>query len=198
MMNVKYKKSKNFLSEFRRKIYGTEGFTLSETLMTVVLIGLVTAAMAAGIAAAQRVYKRISLKADAQTLLATTVSALTEDLASASEWDPDDQTFYSSHRGYEMSYVEGSDSKGKNEIKIQPYIQKQAAGAPISLLPERVQTKSLYAKIKGTDEKGTIKQEDCADGTHYFRLTVEVWSTESSYQNPIESEEICIHNHVKD
>ena len=71
----------------RNKIHSEEGFTLSETLMTVVLIGLITMAMAGGIAAAKNVYQRISLRADAQTLLATTVSAVTEDLSSVSSCD---------------------------------------------------------------------------------------------------------------
>ena len=71
----------------RDKIHSEEGFTLSETLMTVVLIGLITMAMAGGIVAAKNVYQRISLRADAQTLLATTVSVVTEDLSSVSSCD---------------------------------------------------------------------------------------------------------------
>ena len=47
----------------RDKIHSEEGFTLSETLMTVVLIGLITMAMAGGIVAAKNVYQRISLRA---------------------------------------------------------------------------------------------------------------------------------------
>ena len=79
--------NKRLIREMRRKLHNTNGFTLSETLMTVVLIGLVTMAMAGGIVAARNVYQRISLRADAQTLLATTVSAVTEDLSSVSSCD---------------------------------------------------------------------------------------------------------------
>ena len=112
----------------RDKIHSEEGFTLSETLMTVVLIGLITMAMAGGIVAAKNVYQRISLRADAQTLLATTVSAVTEDLSSVSACDAlqssgSSQTeavliengtpvgsnafFYAESRGYRMQYQNG-------------------------------------------------------------------------------------------
>ncbi len=109
----------------RDKIHSEEGFTLSETLMTVVLIGLITMAMAGGIVAAKNVYQRISLRADAQTLLATTVSAVTEDLSSVSSCDAlpssgssqqevtliqsgcpveSNAFFYAESRGYRMQY----------------------------------------------------------------------------------------------
>lgn len=96
--------------------------------MTVVLIGLITMAMAGGIVAAKNVYQRISLRADAQTLLATTVSAVTEDLSSVSSCDALQSSgssqqavtliekgkpvepaafFYAESRGYRMQYRNG-------------------------------------------------------------------------------------------
>lgn len=172
------------------RINNDSGASLAELLMTVVLIGLVTAAMAAGIAAAQRVYKKISLKADAQTLLATTVSALTLDLSSASSWDAAEQAFLSEYRGYKMKYVlTDNPEDGKQILGIENYSDH----ATVPLLPSKVQTRSLYAVIKD----GTITLEECDDGSHYFYLTVEVRSTDSGYTKPLESEELCIHNQVK-
>lgn len=125
--------NKRLIREMRRKLHNTNGFTLSETLMTVVLIGLITMAMAGGIVAAKNVYQRISLRADAQTLLATTVSAVTEDLSSVSSCDALQSSgssqqavtliqegnpvepaafFYAESRGYRMQYRNGSYGNG--------------------------------------------------------------------------------------
>ena len=220
----------------RDKIHSEEGFTLSETLMTVVLIGLITMAMAGGIVAAKNVYQRISLRADAQTLLATTVSAVTEDLSSVSSCDAlqssgssqqtvtliqDDGNpvesnafFYAESRGYRMQYRNGSygngvsgngtsgsgasgtgASGGNTGTEAQKGIQvvpKDNEGGSIPLLPDKVQTRGLYAYIKSLS---VTKPQSKEDGG-YFTLKIQIKNGRKDDQ-VVEEATVCVHNKLK-
>lgn len=221
----------------RDKIHSEEGFTLSETLMTVVLIGLITMAMAGGIVAAKNVYQRISLRADAQTLLATTVSAVTEDLSSVSSCDAlqssgsSQQTvtliwngnlaestafFYAESRGYRMQYRNGSygngasgngtsgrgasengasgmgASGGNTGTEAQKGIQvvpKDNEGGSIPLLPDKVQTRGLYAYIESLS---VTKPQSKEDGG-YFTLKIQIKKDDQV----VEEATVCVHNKLK-
>lgn len=219
----------------RDKIHSEEGFTLSETLMTVVLIGLITMAMAGGIVAAKNVYQRISLRADAQTLLATTVSAVTEDLSSVSSCDAlqssgsSQQTvtlirdgnlaestafFYAESRGYRMQYRNGSygngasgngtsgsgasgtgASGGNTGTEAQKGIQvvpKDNEGGSIPLLPDKVQTRGLYAYIESLS---VTKPQSKGDGG-YFTLKIQIKNGRKNDQ-VVEEATVCVHNKLK-
>lgn len=220
----------------RDKIHSEEGFTLSETLMTVVLIGLITMAMAGGIVAAKNVYQRISLRADAQTLLATTVSAVTEDLSSVSSCDAlqssgssqqtvtliqDDGNpvesnafFYAESRGYRMQYRNGSygngasgngtsgsgasgngASGGNTGTEAQKGIQvvpKDNEGGSIPLLPDKVQTRGLYAYIESLS---VTKPQSKGDGG-YFTLKIQIKNGKKGDQ-VVEEATVCVHNKLK-
>lgn len=219
----------------RDKIHSEEGFTLSETLMTVVLIGLITMAMAGGIVAAKNVYQRISLRADAQTLLATTVSAVTEDLSSVSSCDAlqssgSSQTeaalirdgnlaestafFYVESRGYRMQYQNGSygngtsgsgasengasemgASGGNTGTEAQKGIQvvpKDNEGGSIPLLPDKVQTRGLYAYIESLS---VTKPQSKGDGG-YFTLKIQIKNGKKDDQ-VVEEATVCVHNKLK-
>lgn len=208
--------NKRLIREMRRKLHNTNGFTLSETLMTVVLIGLITMAMAGGIVAAKNVYQRISLRADAQTLLATTVSAVTEDLSSVSSCDAlqssgssqqavtliqsgtphgSNAFFYAGDRGYEMQYQNGTyPGSGKDEasdkaqkgIKVVP---KGNAGGSIPLLPDKVQTRGLYAYIESLS---VTKPQSKEDGG-YFTLKIQIKKDDQV----VEEATVCVHNKLK-
>lgn len=211
--------NKRLIREMRRKLHNTNGFTLSETLMTVVLIGLITMAMAGGIVAAKNVYQRISLRADAQTLLATTVSAVTEDLSSVTSCDAlqssgssqqavtliqegnptgSNDFFYAGDRGYEMQYQNGTyQGSGKDEAsdKAQRGIQvvpKGNAGGTIPLLPDKVQTRGLYAYIESLS---VTKPQSNGDGG-YFTLIIQIKNSEKNGQ-VVEKATVCVHNKLK-
>ena len=211
----------------RDKIHSEEGFTLSETLMTVVLIGLITMAMAGGIVAAKNVYQRISLRADAQTLLATTVSAVTEDLSSVSSCDAMQSSgssqqetaliqegtpvgsnafFYAESRGYRMQYRNGiygngasgngtsgtGASGGNTGAEAQKGIQvvpKDNEGGSIPLLPDKVQTRGLYAYIESLS---VTKPQSKGDGG-YFTLKIQI----KKGDQVVEEATVCVHNKLK-
>lgn len=209
----------------RDKIHSEEGFTLSETLMTVVLIGLITMAMAGGIVAAKNVYQRISLRADAQTLLATTVSAVTEDLSSVSACDALQSSgssqqevtliekgkpvepaafFYAESRGYRMQYRNGTygngasgtgASDGNTGTEAQKGIQvvpKDNEGGSIPLLPDKVQTRGLYAYIESLS---VTKPQSKGDGG-YFTLKIQIKNGKKDDQ-VVEEATVCVHNKLK-
>lgn len=224
----------------RDKIHSEEGFTLSETLMTVVLIGLITMAMAGGIVAAKNVYQRISLRADAQTLLATTVSAVTEDLSSVSACDAlqssgssqqavtliekgnpvEPAVFcYAESRGYRMQYRNGTygngtsgtgtsgsgasgngtsgtgASGGNTGTEAQKGIQvvpKDNEGGSIPLLPDKVQTRGLYAYIESLS---VTKPQSKGDGG-YFTLKIQIKNGKKGDQ-VVEEATVCVHNKLK-
>lgn len=214
----------------RDKIHSEEGFTLSETLMTVVLIGLITMAMAGGIVAAKNVYQRISLRADAQTLLATTVSAVTEDLSSVSSCDALQSSgssqqavtliekgkpvepaafFYAESRSYRMQYRNGiygngasgngtsgtGASGGNTGAEAQKGIQvvpKDNEGGSIPLLPDKVQTRGLYAYIESLS---VTKPQSKGDGG-YFTLKIQIKNGRKGDQ-VVEEATVCVHNKLK-
>ena len=222
--------NKRLIREMRRKLHNTNGFTLSETLMTVVLIGLITMAMAGGIVAAKNVYQRISLRADAQTLLATTVSAVTEDLSSVSSCDAlqssgSSQTeaaliqegtpvgsnafFYAESRGYRMQYRNGiygngasgngtsgtGASGGNTGAEVQKgilVVPKDNEGGSIPLLPDKVQTRGLYAYIESLS---VTKPQSKGDGG-YFTLKIQIKNGKKDDQ-VVEEATVCVHNKLK-
>lgn len=219
--------NKRLIREMRRKLHNTNGFTLSETLMTVVLIGLITMAMAGGIVAAKNVYQRISLRADAQTLLATTVSAVTEDLSSVSSCDALQSSgssqqavtliqegnpvelaafFYAESRGYRMQYRNGTygneasgngtsgngASGGNTGTEAQKGIQvvpKDNEGGSIPLLPDKVQTRGLYAYMESLS---VTKPQSKEDGG-YFTLKIQIKKDDQV----VEEATVCVHNKLK-
>ena len=198
--------------------------------MTVVLIGLITMAMAGGIVAAKNVYQRISLRADAQTLLATTVSAVTEDLSSVSSCDALQSSgssqqavtliqegnpvepaafFYAESRGYRMQYRNGTygneasgngtsgngASGGNTGTEAQKGIQvvpKDNEGGSIPLLPDKVQTRGLYAYIESLS---VTKPQSKGDGG-YFTLKIQIKNGRKDDQ-VVEEATVCVHNKLK-
>jgi len=64
-----------------------KGFSLTELLVTLVLVGLITTAVAGGIAMVARSYTRVVDRADAEQLLSTTVSRITDELSFAEPYN---------------------------------------------------------------------------------------------------------------
>ena len=60
-----------------------KGFSLTELLATLVLVGLITLAVAGGIGMVARSYTKVVDRADAEQLLSTTVSRITDELSFA-------------------------------------------------------------------------------------------------------------------
>ena len=100
------------------------GFTLSETLIAILLMSIVLAAITTGIVAAKNSYEKIVVKADALTLLSTVSLSVEGDLGSATNIASSDidvtledgstakqrvYTFTSGLRGYNMYFDNRND-----------------------------------------------------------------------------------------
>ncbi|WP_270303807.1 prepilin-type N-terminal cleavage/methylation domain-containing protein [Baileyella intestinalis] len=69
---------KNAIGYLRKKGRNTGGFTLTEMLVVVLLIGLLGTVTAAGIPAIRESYRNVKMRANAQTLLSTSISRTTD------------------------------------------------------------------------------------------------------------------------
>ena len=110
-----------------QKLFNNSGFTLAETLMTVMIVLLASSVIAAGIPAAANAYTKAVDAANAQVLLSTTVNALRSELSTA--WGVDinasanEVTFYSSKTGAKTKLSLGTDN-----IMVFDYMQYGGTG----------------------------------------------------------------------
>lgn len=71
---------------FKNRIWqSSSGVSLTELLTAILIMSLVMAGAAAGLTTAIRVYRQMTLKADAETLLGTTITVLTSELRTSSK-----------------------------------------------------------------------------------------------------------------
>jgi prepilin-type N-terminal cleavage/methylation domain-containing protein len=96
----------------RKKKRRTSGFTLTETLMVVLLVSILSAAVAGGTVVVRNAYEKITLKANAQTVLSTTVTALEREFPYASDVseDVENPSFVSGVSGARISFQSDPDS----------------------------------------------------------------------------------------
>ena len=101
-----------------------KGFSLTELLATLVLVGLITLAVAGGIGMVARSYSKVVDRADAEQLLSTTVSRITDELSFAEPYSatepvnpPDDKTveFVSGLTGMRVRITSGGSAEGSTE-----------------------------------------------------------------------------------
>ena len=76
----------------KKKLKGSGGFTLAETLLAVLILLLVSTIVATGMPAAKNAYEKIVVAANAQVLLSTTATALRDELGTAWDVNIDDST----------------------------------------------------------------------------------------------------------
>ena len=150
---------KNVIKKIKSKL----GFTLSETLMTVLILLMVSAVVAEGIPAAVTAFGKAVDAANAQVALSTTVNALRNELSTA--WDlkvADDSTsvqFYSSDTGARSRLY-----KDEDIIMVQDFLQYGSdepvdGVVPRNLVSEAAVTKNLmvtFSTVSWTDEKKDV------------------------------------------
>lgn len=90
----------------RKKKRRTSGFTLAETLMVVLIVSILSAAVAGGTIVVRNAYVKITLKANAQTVLSTTVTALESEFLYASDVgrEAENPSFLSGVSGVRVSF----------------------------------------------------------------------------------------------
>jgi len=76
------------ISAVKKKL-NNKGFTLSETMMSLLILGLVIVITGGGIVVVKNSYQRITMKSHAQTLMSTSITKVSEDLRFAEDIDTD-------------------------------------------------------------------------------------------------------------
>lgn len=140
----------------RDKMSSRKGFTLTEMLMAVLLLALMTLVIGGGVTVVKDAYEKITLRAEADVLTSTAISAVTGELRTASVIEfsdlPSDDTeghnleimsFENKERGYLARFV-NKDKEGKESIFIQPCA---ASDTYLPLLTDKTHTSKLKTKI---------------------------------------------------
>lgn len=98
------------LEKLQRKL-NSRGLSLAETLITIIILSIILSAVTGGSVVALRVYRQVRRKADAQTLLSTTINAMAENLYYSRDVSVDNNgnviSFYSETLGFTTSYSNG-------------------------------------------------------------------------------------------
>lgn len=169
-----------FREKIKRKLNSKEGFSLTELLLAVIILLLVSVVVAAGIPAAREAYENVVLASNAEILLSTTISTLRNEVGSASDLDIPDGTLSGGVKtGTTITYynaARGASSKifmtsGGTNIKFVRYFDK--AGTVLAgiisnsetedLISERTATNKLrvtYSTVSYDHTNGIVKFKD--------------------------------------
>ena len=71
--------------KLKRKLKSQKGFSLTEVLAAVLILSMVSSVVAGGIPVARDAYEKVTLSANAQVMLSTAITALRNELSTASE-----------------------------------------------------------------------------------------------------------------
>lgn len=183
------------------KKWSQKGASLAETLVTVLILSIAVAAAAGGAAVAYNVYKQVREKADAETLLSTSVLAVSGELyeaadvtvegtSSSTETASQTETtgkvayFYNGDLNYNEVIANSTNSSSEKGIYHQ-YLDvdtgKEVSNDPV--VADKTQPLDLYAQLS-------------SDGIEYlgkgrFRFTIQVFKgTDSS--KPVDQQTVYV------
>lgn len=212
------------MTMFRNKVKSEEGASLGEMLVTVLIMSLVTLAIASGVTAGIRVYHRITQRAEAETLLATNVAAVSEYLEKGSGISVTDNSTQNndnmSNSGGTVVDIETSEvsqahtelwNNGTKGIYIHTYDDtgdNENNNATVSsetpLISEGVNTSGLYARLKdnsGNDAEqsqnvngGGNQTNESGEKSRLSSVTIEV--CKSSNAQVVEKAELNVCNTI--
>ena len=132
--------------ELIKKLKSRQGFSLSEMLLAMLIIGLTVSFIGGGITVLKDAYDRITLRAEAQTLLSTVITSVSAELRNADEIEKIESdygisqwSFYNPKRGYRM-YLQNQN----NNI----YVKTEIASKEVPLLTKKLMTNGLVPKLE--------------------------------------------------
>ena len=142
------------MNRLKNRLKNNKGFTLAELLITVLILLMVSSVVAGGITVAANALGKMVDAAHAETLLATTYTALRDELSTAVP----SRTITVSSNGKSIRYTDSDGVESKIEVKNDGkndgiYITK--SGSERLLISEIAATENLSA---------TFKSVQCNDG----------------------------------
>ncbi len=208
---LKDMKRRRGYSTNRNRIKSRKGFSLTEMLVTVLLMSLATLAVAAGVTAAVRTYRSMTLKAEAQTLLGTAIASVDDDFASADlstlTIGENEASFFSGNRGYEVHIHNDGDTiyltDAQSSSPDSDNSKSASASGAIPIVTTKTRTQNLKLQIKdisitpsasetsGVDKTGGgtpagNAETKLSDSNPYFTYTISVLHG----SNEVESETV--------
>ena len=154
------------MKRIKQKRNRRSGFTLAETLLTVLILLLVTETVATGIPVARDAYEKVVLTANAEVLLSTTVSSLRNELGMAENVKIDGTkiSYYNTARKTNSQICLNSDlSDGKTTdpdrmIMYQRYVSSDlsAGGSASRLVSKAASNKNLYVTYESASYSSGI------------------------------------------
>lgn len=141
--------------KFKKIIRRRAGFSLSETLLAVLLLAIIFLAATVGVRALYNAYQKITVQAEAQVLLSTAVSEITNDIHGVTQVkktpvSPTDPTagwnyqYYTTSRNTFISYGNAAADSSIKGITVTSGI----SGKTVGLLPDAANTQKLYTQIE--------------------------------------------------
>lgn len=160
----------------RRKLQERSGFTLSETLVTVLILLMVSAIVAGGVPAAANAYYKVIDAANAQLLLSETVMKLRSELSVATEVENADGSASSGTDKVLITYTSGSNSGGASGwkkqllsstdgIKTKPVVKSAGVDEDVPLAQNNPQP-LVPGKMSGAVQSGTSLVTSCDSITY--------------------------------
>lgn len=129
-----------------KKLKSQQGFSVSEMLMAVLIIVLTLSFIGGGMTVIKDAYLRITLRAEAETLLSTVITSVSYELRNANEIQKVEETgensywsFYSLERGYRMYFENQEDNI---------YIKTEVSSAEIPLVTDKTITNGLVPRLE--------------------------------------------------
>lgn len=171
------------------------GFTLSETLTTVLLLGIVFAAIGGGIVMLRNSYLAITKKSEAQVLLSTVATQVSADLHNTSDIYTVTTTsgtastvetyYFCNNRDMAIQYVsKASGSAAAEPLRFIVYGDKEKT--PYDLVTSKTNT-SLVAVMVPEDGDNLIKYSD-----GLFTFKIKICDKNDTAQKAIEENEFTV------
>lgn len=159
------------------KLNNKHGFSLTELLATIAIMSIILGVVAGGATALIKVYKNIRLRADAQSLLSTTVMAVSEGMYTATDVKTSGDgkvTGFTSEKLGDIYYFAGTETNTKtnktvNYIKVS---SKEDGSDGKNIVANKTQTLDLSVEFKDADGNGTSPEYDAE--SHVFTYTITV------------------------
>lgn len=155
-----------------KKLKNRSGFTLSEVLICVLILLLITAVVAGALPVAQNVYYKVVDGANAQVLLSTTIAALRDELSTAGQLRVErDVPVEGVTASYKITY-RSAETGGTSGISVtdEGFLLQQYTDEDLTpSTNEGDKTRPLVSKKAATGELyATCESIDCEDGVVTF------------------------------
>ncbi|MFN2937453.1 hypothetical protein ACKX2D_00185 [Lachnospiraceae bacterium YH-ros2226] len=178
-----------------RKLKSRKGVSLGEVLVSVLILLLVTMAVVSGVQAALRVYQRVRLQSESETMLSTAINTISSDLYRAKGpiqvSIPDDSQAGSSSGSSKSVYIFQSENRNygdyymyfrnKTDTEIERVVCEEdgTLQKTYPVLAAKTQSLKLHAKL--VDQEGSTKSGYVSYANGVYTFTVAILDQKESH-----------------